>query len=497
MREEINALNQNETWILTPKPSGVKPVSCKWVYKLKRNPDGTVSRYKARLVARGFSQEHGIDYEDTFSPVAKLNTVRILLAIAASKRWKLHQMDVKNAFLYGDLDHTIHMEQPKGFENKMFPNHVCRLQKAIYGLKQSPRAWFGKMGEFFEHNDYVMSKADASMFIKTNQGKVVIVLVYVDDMIITGDDQDGIEQLKQNLCVRFHMKDLGRLSHFLGLELQYKEEVIILHQQAYCAKLLMKFGMLGCKPIETPIENNVKLSINQGEELSDPTMYRQIVGSLIYLTLTRPDIAFAVGVLSRYMQNPRKPHLEAARRVMRYVKGSVGLGIQFKMGGSLDVEGFCDADYAGDMDTRRSTTGYVIKLGESVVTWCSKRQPTVSLSTTEAEYRAAAMAAQEIVWLRLVLKELLNAEDERVVLRCDNMSSIYLANNPMFHARSKHIEVHYHFIREKVLAGQVDLKYIDTHRQVADIFTKSLPSAKMKKFREDMGMKVVNIEGEY
>lgn len=342
-----------------------------------------------------------------------------------------------------------------------------------------------------------MSKADASMFIKTSGDKVVVVVVYVDDLIITGDDLDGINQVKQNLSIRFHMKDLGRLSHFLGLELHYEEGGFILHQERYCINLLKKFGMLACKPIETPMENTVKLCVDKGKELEDPTMYRQIIGSLIYLTLTRPDISFEVGVLSRYMQNPRKPHLDAVRRVLRYVKGTLGYGIKFNQGEKLELVGYCDADYAGDLDTRRSNTGYVFMLGQSAVAWCSKRQPTVALSTTEAEYRAASMAAQEVVWLLLLLTELQQKDDESVVIHCDNMSSIHLANNPMFHARTKHIEVEYHFIREKVLEGKIDLTYVDTHHQVADVFTKSLPSVKLKQFREAMSMKNVSIEGEY
>ncbi|KAJ0865146.1 putative RNA-directed DNA polymerase [Helianthus annuus] len=462
MQDEIEAMNRNETWVLVPKPKDVKPISCKWVFKIKRKTDGSFERHKARLVARGFSQQFGVDYEDTFSPVAKIATIRVLIAVAASNGWKLHQMDVKNVFLYGDLDHTIHMEQPKGFVSEMFPNHVCKLNKAIYGLKQSPRAWFGKMGEFMQHNDFEMSKADASMFIKSSGSKIVVVLIYVDDLVITGNDEEGINQLKQNLCVRFHMKDLGKLSHFLGLELKYEEGAIILHQQRYCVDLLARFGMLDCKPIDTPMDSTVKLCADKGKELADPTMYRKIVGSLIYLTLTRPDIAFEVGVLSRYMQTPRKPHLDAIRRVLRYVKHTFNMGVRFNQGEKLELSGFCDADYAGDVDTRRSTTGYVFKLGRGAITWCSKRQPTVSLSTTEAEYRAAAMAAQEVTWLR-----------------------------------SKHIEVHYHFIREKVLEGEIDLKYVSTHRQEADMFTKSLPKEKLKMFRTEIGMEEVNIERGY
>ncbi|KAI3513963.1 hypothetical protein L1887_12232 [Cichorium endivia] len=496
MEEEFAALIRNETWDLVPRPVDIKPVSCKWVFKLKRNTDGSICMYKARLVARGFSQQYGLDYEDTFSPVAKLTTIRVLLALAASKGWKLWQMDVSNAFLYGDLDHTIHMDQPRGFESKDHPSYVCKLKKALYGLKQSPRAWFGKMAEFLEHNGYSSTTADASLFVKKFGSKVALILVYVDDLIITGDLEEMVTQLKENLCTRFHMKDLGRLKHFLGLELSYDDEGIILHQRKYCCDLLKRFEMVDCKPAVTPMDTNTKLFAEVGRELEDATVYRKMVGSLIYLTLTRPDIAFPVGVLSRFMQHPRKPHLGAARRVLRYIKATLNYGVKFKREPECKLMGFCDADYAGDVNTRRSTTGYVFMLGSSVVSWCSKRQPTVSLSTTEAEYRAAAVAAQESVWLIQLLKDLNQEVNYSIPLMCDNMSSIKLAENPTFHARTKHIEVHYHFIREKVLKDEIDLQYVNTTKQVADLLTKGLASAKLIEFSKMMGMVEVDVERE-
>ncbi|KAL6311805.1 hypothetical protein AAG906_020916 [Vitis piasezkii] len=288
-------------------------------------------------------------------------------------------MDVKNAFLHGELDWEIYMNQPMGFQSQGHPNM------------------------------YVNS----SLFVKANGGKLAIVLVYVD-LIITGDDVEEICRTKENLSVRFEMKELGQLKHFLGLE-----------------------------PISTPMEPNAKMCEHEGKDLKDATMYRQLVGSLLYLTLTRLDISYAVGVMSRYMQNPKKPHLEAVRRILRHVKGTIDYGLFCS----------CDADYAGDHDTRRSTTGYVFMLGSGAISWCSKRQPTVSLSTTEAEYRAAAMAAQESIGLC-------------VPLYCDNQSAIRLVENPVFHARTKHVEVHYHFIREKVLEEEVELKQIKSNTKL-------------------------------
>ncbi|KAM1630317.1 hypothetical protein ACFX2K_018465 [Malus domestica] len=499
MKEEIDALQQNQTWDLVPKPRDVKSISCKWVYKIKRRPDGSIERYKARLVARGFSQQYGLDYDETFSPVAKLTTVRVLLALAANKDWNLWQMDVKNAFLHGELDREIYMIQPMGFQSQDHPEYVCKLRKALYGLKQAPRAWYGKIAEFLTQSGYSVTPADSSLFVKANEGKLAIVLVYVDDLIITGDDEAEILRTNENLSVRFQMKELGQLKHFLGLEIDRTQEGIFLCQQKYSKDLLKKFGMLECKPTLTPMEPNAKMCAHEGKDLEDATMYRQLVGSLIYLTLTRPDISYAVGVMSRYMQNPKKPHLEAVRRILRYVKSTIDYGLLYKKGEDCKLVGYCDADYAGDHDTRRSTTGYVFKLGSETISWCSKRQPTVSLSTTEAEYRAAAMAAQENAWLVQLMSDLHQPVDYSVPLYCDNQSAIRLAENPVFHARTKHVEVHYHFIREKVLQEDIEMRQINTDDQIADLFTKGLITGKFEKFRRQLSMEKrmrADIEGE-
>nr|XP_017221153.1 PREDICTED: uncharacterized mitochondrial protein AtMg00810-like [Daucus carota subsp. sativus] len=391
------------------------------------------------------------------------------------------------------------MNQPSGFESVTHPNFVCKLRKALYGLKQAPRAWYGKIAEFLSLCGYVMAQSDSSLFVKIREGKLAVVLVYVDDLIITGDDIEEIFQTKKNLSVRFQMKELGELKHFLGLEVDHTENGLFLCQQKYATDLLKRFGMLECKPVSTPMEPNAKLCAHEGKDLQDSSMYRQIVGSLIYLTITRPDISYSVGVISRYMQNPKKSHLEAVRRVLRYIKGTVSYGLMYKKGEDCSVLGYCDADYAGDHDTRRSTTGYMFMLGSGAVSWCSKRQPTVSLSTTEAEYRAAAMAAQESTWLIQLMQDLHQPVDAEIPLLCDNQSAIRLAENPVFHARTKHVEVHYHFLREKVLQGEIAMRHVATHEQVADMFTKSLSPGKYEKFRCQLGVVQrmgTNIEGE-
>lgn len=270
--------------------------------------------------------------------------MQVLLALAASKDWNLWQMDEKNAFLHGKLDREIYMTQPMGF-------HVCKLQKALYRLKQAPRVWYDKIAEFLVQNGYSLTFADYSLFVKDNKGKLAIVLVYVDDLVITCDCEEEILQTKENLSIRFQMKELGQLKHFLGLEVDRTQEEIFLHQQKYSKDLLNKFGMLECKPISTPMEPNAKICAHEGRDLEDATMYRQLVGSLIYLTLTRPDISYVVGVMSRYMQNPKKPHLEAIRRILRYVKSTLDNGVLYKKGENCKLVGYCDANFGGDHDT--------------------------------------------------------------------------------------------------------------------------------------------------
>ncbi|KAA3467751.1 Integrase, catalytic core [Gossypium australe] len=356
------------------------------------------------------------------------------------------------------------MNQPIGFESGGHPSYVCKLKKALYRLKQSPRAWY-----------------DSRLFVKVSEGKLAIVLVYVDDLIITGDDSEEIHQVRQNFSVRFQMKELGQLKHFLGLEIDHTKEGMFLCQEKYAKYLLQKFGMLNRKTITIPVEPNTKFCAHEGKDLEDRLI-------LIYLTLTRPDISYIVGVVSQYMQNPKKQHLEVVRRVLRYVKGTLDYGLLYKKGEVCKLAGYCHADYAGDHDTRRSTTSYVFKFGSGKISWCSKRQPTVSLSTTEAEYKAIAMAAQESRWLVQLVEDFHQKVDYAITLYCDNQSTIRLAENPVFHARTKHVEVHYHFVREKMLQDEIELSYVKTDNQVANLFTKGLSTTKLEEFCSQLGI---------
>lgn len=480
MQEEISALNKNCTWQLVPKPADAELVTCKWVYKLKKNADGTIARYKARLVARGFSQQYGRDYEETFSPVARMVTIRTIISLAANKGWKLWQLDVKNAFLCGELDHDIFMEQPKGFVSKEFPDYVCLLKKSLYGLRQSPRLWFGFCG-------FKSSDADPSLFIKRAHNKCTMLLLYVDDMIITGDDDAEIFHLIDELSVRFEMKSLGEASCFLGLEIM-KSDGYFVSQKQYAKGLLIRFQMEESKVMTTPMEPCTKLSKTEGKLLKDPSLFRQIVGSVLYLTITRPDIVYVVGVVSQFMDKPCEGHLSAAKRILRYVKGTLDFGLLYKSNQKSSFFGFVDADWAGDINDRRSTTGFCFSTGSAAITWCSKKQTTVALSSCEAEYVAASMATQECIWLKRLLEEIVEFSNYTVPIYCDNESAIKIAENPVFHARTKHIQTHFHFVREKVLGEDIEFLWIPTQEQVADGFAKPLAKAKFEVFRKALGV---------
>ena len=330
--------------MLVPLPEGKRKFGCKWVFSIKNKADGSVERYKARLVAKGYTQTYGIDYQETFAPVAKLNTVRVLLSLAVNLDWPLHQFDVKNAFLHGDLEEEVYMDIPPGFKTSVKDGCVCHLQKALYGLKQSPRAWFGRFSLSMKKKGFRQSNSDHTLFLKNQNGKVTALIIYVDDMIITGDDNEEIIELQEHLAKEFEMKNLGGLKYFLGIEVARSKHEIFLSQRKYILDLLAETGMLECKPADTPIAQNKKPSIHDHQILTDKEQYQRLVENLIYLSHTRPDIAYVVSLVSQFMHNPSKKHLSVVIRILRYLKSSPGSGLMFRKHGHLDVEGHSDAD---------------------------------------------------------------------------------------------------------------------------------------------------------
>ncbi|RVW73210.1 Retrovirus-related Pol polyprotein from transposon RE2 [Vitis vinifera] len=473
MHEEIRALEENGTWTLEPLPKGKRALGSQWVYRTKYFSNGDIERLKSRLVVLGNHQEVGIDYHETFSPVAKMTTMRAFLAIAASKNWELHQMDVHNAFLHGDLEEKVYMKLPPGFE-RSDPNLVCRLRKSLYGLKQAPRCWFAKLVTALKGYGFLQSYSDYSLFTYTKGNVQINVLVYVDDFIISGNDSAALKTFKAYLSDCFKMKDLGVLKYFLGIEVARSSAGLFLCQRKYTLDIVSEAGLLGAKPCGFPIEQNHRLGLANGELLSNPESYRRLVGRLIYLAVTHPDLAYSVHILSQFMQEPRIEHWEAALRVVRYLKGTPGQGILLRADSDLSLQGWCDSDWAACPVTRRSLSGWLVFLGQSPISWKTKKQHIVSRSSAEAEYRAMAAVTCELKWLKGLLLSLGVHNPKAIKLFCDSQSALHMAKNPVFHERTKHIEVDCHFVRDAITDGLIAPSYVPTVTQLADIFTKAL-----------------------
>ncbi|WJX20513.1 hypothetical protein P8452_10060 [Trifolium repens] len=453
MQSEIDALCENRTWSLVSLPPGKKPIGCRWVFKIKRKSDGSIERYKARLVAKGYTQVEGVDYFDTFAPVAKLVTVRVILSVAAAKNWPLHQLDVNNAFLHGDLHEDVYMQLPPGFRRQGEP-----------------------------------LVSDPSLFCLNREFGSVYLLLYVDDIVLTGSDLHLMNLVKDLLHKHFKIKDLGRLKYFLGIEVARSKKGIFLCQRQYALDIISDSGLTASKPVDFPMEQNLKLSPSDGIILSDPAPYRRLVGRLIYLTATRPDITYPVNILSQFMHAPRQPHMNAATRLIRYLKATPGQGLFFPSSSNLSLQGYCDSDWASCPTTRRSTTGYCIFLGSSIISWKTKKQSVVSRSSAEAEYRAMANATCEITWLSYLMKDIGLSPSTSIPLFCDNQSALHIASNPVYHERTKHIEIDCHVVREKVSSGLITTMKVSSANQIADLLTKSLGKDQFMHLKSKMGL---------
>ena len=493
MKNEIESIEKNNTWELTILPAGFTPIGVKWVYKTKLNEDGKVDKYKARLVAKGYAHCYGIDYTEVFAPVARLDTIRTILAVAAQSNWKIFQLDVKSAFLHGELKENVYVRQPEGFIKKGEEEKVYKLKKALYGLKQAPRAWYNRIEGYFLDEEFDRCPIEHTLFTKKKGGKILIVSLYVDDLIFTGNDRAMCDEFKKSMMMEFEMSDLGKMKHFLGVEVKQSVNGIFVCQKRYAREVLARFGMEESNAVRNPIVPGTKLTKDENGEKVDATIFKQLVGSLMYLTVTRPDLMYGVCLISRFMANPRMSHWLAAKRILRYLKGTIELGIFYRRSESSSTRlmAFTDSDYAGDLDDRRSTTGCVFLIGSGAISWASKKQPVVALSTTEAEYIAAAFCACQCVWIRRILEKIGAEEESATIIHCDNSSTIALSKHPVLHGKSKHIEVRFHYLRELVNGETVKLEYCATGNQVADIFTKPLKLEQFEKLRALLG--IVNL----
>jgi hypothetical protein len=383
MTKEYQSIIKNEVWEIVPRPKSKAVVSSKWLFKIKHVVDGSIEKYKARFVACGFSQKEGIDYEETFAPVARYTSIRTIIALAAKMKWKLHQMDVKTAFLNGVIKEEVYIEQPQGFEVEDRKTHVCKLKKALYGLKQAPRAWYGRIDGFLTSFGFTKSKVDSNLYFKVMNDEPMILLLYVDDLFLTGEEKVIIE-CKKKLASEFEMKDLGPMHYFLSHEVWQSPERIFLNQGKYAVEILKRFDMLECKSMNTPMEATLKLLVDSSSELINAKLYRQIIGSLMYLTNTRPNICFAVNTLSKFLVEPRHVHLVAAKHVMRYLKGTLDCGLSYDGDHDFTLSGYTDLDWAGSVSDRKSTSGSCFSLGSAMISWQSRKQSNITLSTAEA-----------------------------------------------------------------------------------------------------------------
>lgn len=447
MEKEIASIEENNTWELMDLPEGAKVIGVKWVFKTKLNENGEINKFKARLVAKGYHQKQGVYFHEVFAPVARWDTIRVILAIAAEKGWNVFQLDVKSAFLHEDLMEEVFVEQPQGFEVSNGSNKVYKLKKALYGLKQAPRAWYSRIEGYFLQQGFEKCYCEHTLFVKKEEGSCLIISLYVDDLIYTGNSTEMIEKFKGSMMREFSMTDLGKMRYFLGVEVVQDKKGIFVNQKKYAEETLKKYGMEECNSIKNPMVPGHKLTkAGDGEEFNRTT-FKQLVGSLRYLTATKPDLIYSVNLVSRYMENPNEQHMVTAKRILRYIQGTRGFGIQYKYGGEQKLVGYVDSDYAGDVDDSKSTSGYVFMLGGGAVSWVSKKQPIVTLSTTEAEFVSAAFGACQAVWLRNILSEIGFEQEEGTVLFCDNSSTIKLSKNPVLYGRSKHIHVRFHYLK--------------------------------------------------
>ncbi|KDR64888.1 hypothetical protein GALMADRAFT_82558 [Galerina marginata CBS 339.88] len=497
IEEELGVLKAAGTWELVDTPPGANIIGSKWVFHAKKDAQGNVVRYKARLVAQGFSQIPGVEYFDTFAPVARLASIRAVLAMAAVNDWETHQTDIKGAYLYARLtpQEVIYMRQPPGYANPEFIRKVCRLIKTLYGLKQSGRRWYKRLVEIMKLLGFTVCDVDQAVFFKRRGKDLIIILVHVDDFTIVATTLLLIEWFKTEIVKHFKITDLGELHWILGIEVRRirEERRILLSQRSYLESIIRRYGFEDLKPVSIPMDPNVRLTSDQSPSTTQEFArmrdipYHEAVGSLMYASLgTRPDITYAVQAVSRFASKPGIAHWDAVKRIFRYLNGSKNLWLSYG-GQRKELVGFADAD--GNMaEDRHAISGYAFILHGGAISWTTKRQEIISLSTTESEYVAATHAAKEGLWLRSLITQLFATKLDPTTLFSDNQSAIALAKDHQYHARTKHIDIRFHFIRWIVENGSLRLVYCPTDDMVADALTKALPSPKVKHFAAELGL---------
>ncbi|KAJ9563127.1 hypothetical protein OSB04_008287 [Centaurea solstitialis] len=400
MQDELLQFVLQHVWDLVDLPCGHRAIGTRWIFRNKKDERGIVIKNKARLVAQGYTQEEGIDYDEVFAPVARIEAIRLFLAYASFKHFKVYQMDVKSAFLYGKIEEEVYVCQPPGFEDPRYPDRVYKLNKALYGLHQAPRAWYDTLSTYLLENEFTRGVIDKTLFIKREKQEILLVQIYVDDIIFGSTKSSMCKEFEDLMHKKFKMSAMGELTFFLGLQVVQKEDGIFIHQSKYVKDILHKFGFSDVKPASTPMETHKHLTVDpEGQEV-DIHLYRSMIGSLMYLTASRPDIMFAVCVCARFQVLPKESHLQAVKRIFRYLKGHSKFGLWYPHDSPFDLIAYTDSDYGGANMDRKSTTGGCQFLGSRLVSWQCKKQTSVSTSTTEAEYIAAASCCSQVLWIQ-------------------------------------------------------------------------------------------------
>jgi hypothetical protein len=490
MQQEMNSLIKCNTWTLCELPPGRNAIGNRWVYKTKLNEDGSIERYKARLVVQGFSQQQGIDYTETFAPVVKYKSLRIILAISTIMDYELKQMDVETAFLNAQINEDVYMKQPQGFgSGGVNANLVCKLNKALYGTKQAPHEWNNTLNQFIVNElQFKRCIKDSCVYIKsTSNNHLIILSIFVDDILIAYHKQDELEwfDVKQQFMNKFQMKDLDNVKFILGMHIKRDRvgKQLSISHELYIKNLLKKFNMQNAKSISTPSELT-KLTESTNNQLLPDYPYPSLVGSLMYTsTSVRPDITYATHSVSRFMSKYSKEHINAAKRILRYLIDKTAYGLIYKSNINdssttsindlqLNIEAYSDADLA--TAPNKSTSGYVIMINDCVVSWAAKKQTIIATSTAYAEIIANYDTICELNWITDFISELNINYVKPVVLYCDNQAAVEFSKHDTNHSRSKHIAIKYYYVKEQVDQGVVTLRWISTKDQIADIFTKAL-----------------------
>lgn len=489
---ELRNLILKNTWTDVKKPVDRKSIGSRWILKVKRDALGAIVKYKARLVAQGFSQVPGVDFEETYTPVGRTASLRVMLAIAAFMDLEIQQADVEGAYLNGTLDVDIYMRYPDGVQPKAGCDSL-KLNKGLYGLKQAGRLWWQELGSKLAQLGFNKLQSDWGLYVRNkSKGRTfMMLLVYVDDFVIATEKPDDVKSFLSEVQSYWKLSDMGEIDNILGMKVvrTRSNRTIFLSQPAYIDKIIKQFPLRPNQRFKcaTPLPEGYA-DVGGGTSI-EPTQYQGLIGCFQWLaTCTRPDISYTASFLARYLTSPTDQHLQLALRTVGYLAYTRVLGLNIGGGTDLKLSGFVDADWAGCFDTRRSTTGYAFQINNTTVVWSSRRQPTVASSTVEAEYVAVSEATREALWLRCLLREIGFTQSGPTEINCDNKGAIRLALNPGTHQRTKHIDIRHHFIRELIDEKVISLQYIATKRQLADILTKGLPKPRHTENTRDMGI---------